>query len=212
MNLHTPPQTPDWKHRRPEVVTVWQRIAIASNGVCTIGNILSVVGLVLVLLGAYKLYERNLFVGFCLIFVGRLADLADGYAADKTHTKSRLGEIFDTTCDKIGIFVVAIAVLLAHLIPLFTIICITAYNIYLAFFGLRWGRRFNLHTNIFGKFTMFAAWAAILTAILYKYTPGSITLTVSIIFLLLFLGAAFVTIHAYWQNLKLVSELRKTKT
>lgn len=200
MDLHTPHEKPDWVLGNADSVTMWQRVAIASRGIVTIGNVLSVSGLALVIWAAIELYNGNLALGLLLAVIGRLADIADGYAAEKTHTKSRLGEIVDTTCDKVGVFSIAVAVSLAHIIPLYIIASIAAYNLYLALFGIIWGRRYQLHTNKFGKLAMFVSWLVILTEVLYTRWPNTGTRTLSTVFIGTFAITALIAMYNYWQD------------
>lgn len=202
MNLHTPRRKPDWEQKDASKINRWQRLAVASNGIITPGNLISISGVILVAIGAIRLYNGNWVLGLGLVVIGRVADLVDGYVAETTRTKSRLGEIVDTSCDKVGVFVLAITAVSAHLVPLLTLALIVAYNIYMAAFGIVWGRRYYLHTNRFGKNTMFVSWLAIITAIIHAELPNNLTLTLSLLFAAIFVAVALVATYSYGQDLR----------
>lgn len=197
MNLHTPLNIPDWKKPDAAKVNLWQRVAIATNGIVTIGNALSVSGLLIVVWAAVEVHAGSLVFGLVLTIIGRLADLADGLAANLTQTKSRLGEIVDTSCDKIGLFCLAIALFLSHLVPLPIISVVAAYHVYLALFGAVWGRRYHLHTNRYGKLTMFDSWVVIIAALLHSRFSASVTLWLLWICFASFVVLAVFAIRSY---------------
>jgi|AntRauTorckE6833_2_1112554.scaffolds.fasta_scaffold00037_7 phosphatidylglycerophosphate synthase len=106
MDLHYSNKKPDWYFTEPTDRNTWQRIAQATHGFVTPGNILSLSGLILVLFGAIRVSGDSAFIGLLTIAIGRILDLADGYIANKTGTKSRLGEAVDSTADKIASVIV----------------------------------------------------------------------------------------------------------
>jgi phosphatidylglycerophosphate synthase/diacylglycerol kinase family enzyme len=205
MDMHTPKRTADWANKRPGEINVWQRIAIASRGAVTPGNILSLLGLIVVIYGSIKLAHGDLLPGLILISLGRVADLADGYAAQLTRTKSRFGEIVDTTCDKLGLFVVVVAMVVGHVAPWFVIAPIALYHVYLAGFALLWGQRYHLHTTRYGKLATAASWLAVLAAIFHTYKPSAATLVLAIVSGALFVGLAFASIRTYMRTLRKVT-------
>jgi phosphatidylglycerophosphate synthase/diacylglycerol kinase family enzyme len=203
MNLHTPLNVPDWKQINTEDINLWQRVAIATNGIVTIGNILSVSGLLVVIWAAFEVHAgNNLVFGLLLTIVGRLADLADGFAASITKTKSRLGEAVDTSCDKIGLFCLAIALVLSHQVPLTIITVIVVYHVYLALFGIIWGRRYQLHTSKYGKFATFVSWVVIVAALIHSRFPSSSTLSLAWLCFVAFLVLAVLSIRSYMLELR----------
>src|SRR5258708_6783173 len=101
MRLHTPYTNPGWKID-PTAANFWQRFALQTNGVVTPGNILSISGLVLVVWGAWLLGSGERWTaGVALVTAGRFFDVLDGYTAELTGTKSRLGAMVDVACDKL---------------------------------------------------------------------------------------------------------------
>jgi phosphatidylglycerophosphate synthase/diacylglycerol kinase family enzyme len=205
MDMHTPQTKPDWMNKRPREINVWQRTAIASRGIVTPGNVLSLTGLIVVLLGAIKLYHQDWLPALLFLALGRAADLLDGYAAQLTGTKSRLGEIVDTTCDKVGVFAIVIAALLGHVIPWFVIVPIALYHLGLALFAVIWAQRYHLHTTRYGKLAMAASWLVILAVVFRAYMPNPITLAIAILLGLVFAGLALASIYTYYQALRKVT-------
>jgi phosphatidylglycerophosphate synthase len=104
MELHRSAAQPDWAHVPPDKQNLWQRIAGRTHGIVTPGNIASVVGAALVLIGLLDIAAGHFWRSLILIAVGRLLDILDGIIANRTGTKSSLGEAFDATCDKICAF------------------------------------------------------------------------------------------------------------
>lgn len=176
MKLHTPDATADWELRPTKHHTLLQRIAKQTRGGITPGNLLSLGGLSLVLYGSWLLAHSNVDRGLVCLFVGRLCDLADGYVADWTKTKSRIGEAVDTTCDKISVLAIIVAGYATSLLPLPLLAVLTIHHAYIAVVGVWWGRKYRLHTQKIGKQAMFASWVAILLSLLYQLHNGWIVL------------------------------------
>ncbi len=102
MSLHQTTGKPDWADMPKANYNYWQRIAAYSSGIITPGNIITLVGIALVAVGLSEVYRHQYAVGIVALIVGRLADLLDGLVAEKTRTKSPLGEILDASIDKIS--------------------------------------------------------------------------------------------------------------
>ena len=117
---------PDWENN-PDEINIYQKVALKTRGVVTPGNLVTTAGLGLVAYGSTKL-GANLFEGIGYVTAGRLADVADGMAANKTGTKSPLGEKFDAVADKLAIGIVAIGVIENNLVPLPITLGIVAQN------------------------------------------------------------------------------------
>jgi phosphatidylglycerophosphate synthase len=128
MNLHHANGEPDWAPVPSKDRNIWQRVAAGTNGLVTPGNAISVVGFLLVLTGATAVLLRQLLLAFWCIVVGRLADLADGVVADRTGTKSPLGEAVDATLDKLGVLGVVIAFGFGHILAWWALCLVVVQN------------------------------------------------------------------------------------
>lgn len=101
MNLHRTGEKAQWVRVDKNKRNRWQKIASATGGIVTPGNAVSLTGLGLVSFGLKDLLKDNPGRGIVLIGIGRLMDVLDGYVADKTETKSPLGEGLDVVIDKL---------------------------------------------------------------------------------------------------------------
>lgn len=121
MNLHRSDKTPDWEkeadYELPKYAKVAQSVARRTNGIVTPGNIISAIGLGLTLSGARDVSKGSNVKGSVKIIVGRSLDIVDGIAADKTKTKSALGEAVDATFDKIGMVATLFALYKSDTVP-----------------------------------------------------------------------------------------------
>lgn len=104
MDLHRAGLKADWEAASPHQWNYWQRLAAKTHGYFTPGNIISILGAVLTILGLYLIYYGHFKSGLIAVGMGRLADVADGYVAHATRTKSLVGETVDTSLDKVAIF------------------------------------------------------------------------------------------------------------
>jgi phosphatidylglycerophosphate synthase len=131
--------------------------------------------------------------------VGRALDLADGWAADKTGTKSRLGEAVDASLDKIETVIVLLAVwpyvapwiVPAILVPhgLIAIVALSAREL---------GR--PLHPLRSGKVSMALAWVGLVVIVLAPYLISWLSvgwvLTVGLVGAVLVLASAVLGVVA----------------
>ncbi len=160
----------------------WQRIAMRTNGVATLANLLSITGLLFVLLGAWRLgLGEQWKMGVLLVAFGRCFDILDGYAAELTKTKSRLGGTVDVVCDKLAMIAIVIAVVYAHLVWPWFVVLLVSYNLYLIYFGTLWARVYQLSPNGFAKLSAFVSWLAIFLLVFHSketnvgFTIGAVT-------------------------------------
>lgn len=163
--MHTTRSKPDWQYSSGRNLTRWQSVAMTTRGIITPGNLLSVSGLILVIFGSIRLYQGAELVGMLSIIIGRLMDLGDGWIAESTHTKSPLGEIIDTTCDKLSVAIVVTAAYSAGLLPIGLFILVFLHHGFLAVFSLLFAKRYNIHPTRLGKLAMFASWVVIVATI-----------------------------------------------
>ncbi len=153
---------PDWADIPQGSRTRWQRAAAATHGLVTLGNVVTIVGVVLSLVGAWRIYDGALVLGLVLLVAGRAADMADGLVADRTHTKSPLGELLDAACDKLVAGVVLITFLVAHTVPPLPLLVLLAQaiiNIVSSTIARRRGR--ELHPSKLGKRAAAVEWVVV---------------------------------------------------
>ncbi|HET6924392.1 MAG TPA: CDP-alcohol phosphatidyltransferase family protein, partial [Candidatus Saccharimonadales bacterium] len=129
MTLHRAEAKPDWERVAKRRRNNWQQLAARTHGWLTPGNVLTFLGAVLVVAGLIMLHSKLYLLSFLLIIVGRLCDLADGWAAHRTGTKSPLGEKLDAGMDKLLGLVALIALVAMHYFPLWAALVIIAVNL-----------------------------------------------------------------------------------
>lgn len=121
MNLHRSDKVPDWEKDldgdQPRYVKFSQSIARSTKGVVTPGNVASTIGLGLNISGAIDIKNGRILRGTVKTITGKGFDLVDGVLADKTKTKSPLGEKVDATFDKIGLLATTLALSKTNIIP-----------------------------------------------------------------------------------------------
>lgn len=163
MQLHRTSGRPDWASVPPQKYNPWQYVAARSQGIATPGNIITLAGLGLVAVGLLLIARDNdIAWGLVWIALGRLADLLDGWAADKTGTKSPLGEKMDVTCDKIAIGATLIVLLWQHILPLaLTIVLAAPHAIISAITLLAMRRGYMPHPSRTGKISMALLWCTL---------------------------------------------------
>jgi phosphatidylglycerophosphate synthase len=161
MSLHRALRS-DWSEIPPQERNIWQRWAAASIGVCTPGNLVSIIGAVVVCYGLLLLYRGHLERGVIWVIVGRLADVLDGSVAEYTKTKSPLGEGVDATVDKILIILSLYVLIDKTLIPSLAGYIMLLHAIYVVAVSSL-SRRFKtfIHPSRAGKLGTAFEWAAI---------------------------------------------------
>jgi phosphatidylglycerophosphate synthase len=167
MKLHHHSGKPDWEMIAPAERTPWQRLAANTRGFVTPANVVSLVGLGLVLLGLAVLVKHRYIAGLWLIVIGRLCDIIDGAIADRSGTKSPLGEVVDAGFDKLGALGVLIVFGVEHIVPWWAIIGIgiqNAANAIIGFVGHH--RKLSVHPVRAGKISTACEWLAFFCFIL----------------------------------------------
>lgn len=163
MDLHRTSGKPDWADIPLAKRNVWQRLAANSRGIVTPGNVITIIGYILVLFGLKAIAEYQLLLGGILLAIGRLLDIADGAAADATGTKSPTGELLDATIDKVG---TALTILIFYMVgaaPWWILTALLIPQLIIAYVSLRGaGTDRQLHPSKVGKFSMLAAWFTLL--------------------------------------------------
>ena len=101
MDLHRASKVADWEKVEPSQWNKWQQRAAETRGIDTPGNRETAKGAFFSLFGLAAIAKDKPFIGTALLGWGRWKDITDGKVADKTGTKSPVGEAFDATTDKI---------------------------------------------------------------------------------------------------------------
>lgn len=196
MNLHRAQKLPDWKLEPPESLNYFQKIAEATNGILTPGNLVTSVGLYLVYKGAQDLNNDKILSGTLKIGFGRLMDYFDGLLAHITRTKSFVGEAFDATTDKTTLVLVGSPLYKKNLIPRNKLDLVFAQNaINVAYTMKAKNEGKEIHPSKYGKLATAAQWIFIGSSLLEKaakdanfHTTGNILDKISNVSFLSFLG------------------------
>ena len=159
MNLHRTDVEAEWKHIRHEDHNGHQKAAHLSKGLFTLANLVSVAGLVITDSGLRDIAHKK-YVSGCLKMVGgRACDLADGYIADKTGTKSRTGELVDATIDKFEIARGIQILSSAGIIPRDVALSFAVQNVSNTISSFVAKKRgIEIHPSAAGKITTFGQW------------------------------------------------------
>lgn len=201
MKMHRVGKVADWVSVAPNEWNYWQRLAARSSGWCTPGNLVSLVGFGFVLAGLASLLHGQSWWGFTLVAVGRSADLLDGAVADKTGTKSPLGEAVDATFDKFELLLALIIFFIVDAIPLAAIVAVTIVNLAIALLSMR-ARivRVTLHPSRIGKFATAAQWVAMTLYLLATAMGSHFVVYIADGTLVISIGMAVVAFGMYlWQ-------------
>ncbi len=173
INLHRTSKDPDWKHIKPARRNLFQHVASATNGIVTPANIISVTGFLVVLGGLAAVTSEYFWLGFVLLVAGRLLDIVDGYVADKTGTKSPLGEMVDTIIDKVVTFLTVLVFIVNGVSEWWIIVGLALPQLLIALLILyKRQKGVVVHPTIYGKFSMGLAWAGIGGLLLLKAIEG----------------------------------------
>jgi phosphatidylglycerophosphate synthase len=173
MNLHRITGSSDWEDTPQADRTSLQRLAASTNGIITVGNAITAVGFVLVCWGLIVLAEKHYSQGLLLIVIGRLGDVLDGYVADITKTKSRLGEILDASIDKVVTGLTLITLVVAEIIPWWIALALLLPHVIITCFGAYGLRRnIRLHPSQAGKLSMAVGWLTYAAFLLVKIVPA----------------------------------------
>jgi phosphatidylglycerophosphate synthase len=159
MKLHRAARKPEWTRISQRRRNLWQQLAASTKGVVTWGNLLTFVGFVLVVVGLVALIQQRYWLGTWILFVSRLCDIADGWAAELTGTKSPLGEALDAGFDKISVLLTVIVLLACSIIPVWVVLALVLPHLVIAIISamaIRRGRR--LHPSGSGKISMTLGW------------------------------------------------------
>lgn len=170
MNLHRIEGAPEWADVPADRQNIWQRIAAATAGTMTPGNIISLIGLASVPYGLWLILGHGQYLaGAIVLAIGRLCDLLDGWAADRTGTKSPLGEIIDASFDKLSLAATLISLAAGGIVPLWSVgILLLPHVIVGILAGLTFFKGGRLHPSREGKISMALVWFYLLAVVMRK--------------------------------------------
>jgi len=198
MKLHRATRS-DWSEIAPLQRNIWQRTAASTRGVITPGNIVSLIGVILVVRGLYALSHGQLIGGTAALLIGRLADILDGLAAELTKTKSPLGEGVDATVDKILIVAALYVLIDKQLLPLVVGLVMAVHAAYaIGVSSVARKLRVHLHPSRAGKLGALFEWTCVgfyLLSDILKHLQHRISLAhaAAVICFVAFVVAAFIS-------------------
>lgn len=186
MNLHRSDSKPDWADVSTADRTLWQSIAVNTRGIVTPPNVITIIGLGLVIIGLALIAQHQDWFGITLIIVGRLLDLVDGWLAELTQTKSPLGELFDATADKVGTILTIIVFYATLLAPWWLLTAMLLPHIIISVISLQARRqKKQLHPSRLGKVSMAALWVGLFGFVLLRAAGiGDISVVIATVYII----------------------------
>jgi phosphatidylglycerophosphate synthase len=161
--LHRSGNRSEWESTPVEKRTIWQRIAAATYGVVTPGNIVTATGTGLTLQGLGLLANGDVKPALMSITAGRIADILDGLLAHATHTKSPLGEALDAGFDKIQTAAALVVLTREGIIPPpVTAALALGQTAIFGFSAIAKQRGHEIHPGLSGKYAMGLGWTAMI--------------------------------------------------
>ncbi len=107
----------DWDTIPSSKLNPWQRVAKRTKGFVTLGNVITVAGGVFTLDGIVDIAQGHNLSGVIKIGIGRMADIADGEAAQITGTKGVIGSQIDPLVDTIALGAALPVLAVAEVLP-----------------------------------------------------------------------------------------------
>lgn len=190
MNLHRTTGKPDWETTDVTQQNLWQRWAAQTNGLVTLGNILTIVGFGVVVVGLVALLQHHYWAGVIGLVTGRLCDIADGWLAELTGTKSPLGELLDAGLDKLGTILTIVVFFVAGVAPWWIVGALLLPHGIISIITIRaLGKNIRLHPSRLGKLSMAVAWISLVGLVLVQATNTTSTSSLGLaVFLLAFVS------------------------
>ncbi len=162
MHMHRIKAKPDWEYVAESERNSWQKLAAASRGMATPGNMITLFALSLVLAGSVLLLDRIYVVGFVMIATGRLLDFVDGAVAERTKTKGPLGEALDSVADKLAFLAVFIVFALESIMPIILLAGLLLLQLANSTVVIaKKLRGINVHTTRYGKIEAAILWVTV---------------------------------------------------
>lgn len=198
MNLHRTSGKPDWKKVNTSTYNGFQKIAAATNGIVSPANVITVIGLIIVIVGLGAILNQQYWLGLVLVVFGRLLDIVDGVVAEATQTKSPLGEIFDAAADKIGTLLTIIVLFVADVSYWWVIIALLIPQVIIPLvIFYKKQRGIAVHPTRPGKLSMATAWVGIAGLLVAQALDGATVFTVAVYCVI---GVSLVLgLYALWQ-------------
>ena len=161
---------------------MWQDVAARTGGLVTPGNVITIVGFVVSLLGLVLISGGFYWLGLLVVAMGRLCDVLDGMVAEYTHTKSPFGEMLDASIDKIITVATLVALLVFGIVPWPVAALVFLPNVSNTMLTVAaQSRGVRLHPSKDGKLAMAFGWVSLLGFILaaaeQNYTNGLSTVS-----------------------------------
>jgi len=200
MKLHRTTGKPDWEMITPANRNVFQKGAAATYAIVTPPNVITIIGLALVVYGLLAIMQQHYWIGLVTVGVGRLLDIVDGWLAELTGTKSPTGEIFDAVADKIGTFLTIGVFFVAGVSYWWMMALLLIPQIAIPFITFYKKRRgVEIHPTRIGKLSMASAWVCLAGLLLIQAT-GQLwpSLLAGVVYAILFISVAL-GLYALWQ-------------
>lgn len=198
MNLHRVSGKSDWENVALSDRNLWQKVAAATRGIVSPANIITLVGLGIVIYGLGAIFAQQMLVGLVALVIGRLLDIVDGVVAEATHTKSTVGELFDAAVDKIGTLLTVVVLIVADITYWWVIVALILPQIiiplvilYKKYKGVR------VHPTRQGKLSMAAIWGGIAGLLLAKAFDNPSALMIGVYGLIA--ASLVLGLYALWQ-------------
>lgn len=130
---------------------------------------LTLCGLTLVFSGLLAILQEKYGLGLLLVAIGRASDIADGWVADHTKTKSPLGEALDAGADKLTTLATIVVFFAAHIAPLWLLTLLLLPHVIISVLAMRaHTRHYALHPSGLGKISMILVWLSLLGLMMQK--------------------------------------------
>jgi len=198
--MHRITSKSDWAEIQPSQYNKAQAIAAATKGILTPGNIVTLVGFLLVIYGLFALMHQEFLLGVIALVVGRLFDILDGVVAEATKTKNTIGEIFDATVDKISTLLTIIVLFIIQITELWVLLLLALPHILISLIIMyKRSKARKVHPTRVGKISMALAWVAIIGLIIVPITATNWSNTfTSIVYTIVFVSSGL-GFYAAWQ-------------
>lgn len=207
MNLHRASNKPEWEPVPAAKRNRWQKAAARTRGILTPPNVVTVIGAVVALLGLILLLRHSFWLGGSLVMVGRLLDIVDGWLAQRTGTKSPLGEMMDASVDKI---VTGLTIIVGFIIPLASwwllVLILLPQAIVVIIVAIARARRAHFHPTRPGKTSMFLLWVSLVGFVVVKALGYAWPQPLAVLIDLTAISSAIVGFFAAWQYARQVAK------
>lgn len=169
MNLHRIIGKSDWEKVPASKYTFFQKIAASTYGIISPANIITIIGLAIVVWGLALIMQGVYLTGIILLIGGRLLDILDGAVAEMTRTKSAVGELFDAAADKAGTLLTILVLMfagIAHWLVVFALVVPQVVILAIVFYKKQ--KNIRIHPTRQGKLSMALVWIGVSGLIVMK--------------------------------------------